>query len=174
MWLFFGLGGARTGRLGSPPPQDCWMFPPAGVLVHLLWHPQDHLLEWLQLWECQCLLGCTPVTDQLNLSILSSSRWVATSAHPWASLALVRTQSQESSSLWCVLQGALAGWLGVEALVGQHSCPPPHLCCRCSSKEVTISWTSSSAHSRPHDGGLATSLVGKHHWRSPKSPFMWF
>ena len=165
-WVGLGLG-----EWAHLPLRTFEWSPWVVVLVHLLWHPRDCLLEWIWLLECWQLVGCVLVADWLNLSVLSSSRWAATSTCQWASLALARAQSQESSSIYHILQGASAGWSGMPG-GGQKQGP-------------TFATGTPSRRSRfpgpvLHPilghmvGGLATSLVGKHHCRSPESPSVWF
>ena len=68
-WVGLGLGDWAHLPLGT---FECSLL--VGALVCLRRHPQDCLLEWIWLWECWWLPGHILVTNQLNLSILSSSR----------------------------------------------------------------------------------------------------
>ena len=85
-------GGAGTRGLGLPPLWVPWVIFPVGVLVCLWLHPCDFLGGWSWLEEHQQLPGFVLVADWLSLLILSSSRWAATNACRWASVA--------SESLW--------------------------------------------------------------------------
>ena len=159
---FHGLVGLGLGDGVCLPFESLWQSPPAGVLVHLWFHPCDLLHRWSQLWECQQSHCFILVADQLNLSIFSYSRWVATCACWWASLASASLQSYESSSQG-LLWGISSQWWGRRALVGLHSWPTsgtssPLLHWRWSSMEDKMSQVSSCTHSGLHSKGPGSLL----------------
>ena len=133
---FFSWVGLELGDWAHLPLGTIECSPLAGVLVHLLWHPWDCLLEWVWLWSTSgyLVIPWLPPGLTFQSSVLVGG-WLPVPTNepplPWGGLVTGVT-----IPLPCPLRG-FSWMIRCGGSSGCCSCPP-HLCHRCSSKEVMI------------------------------------